>query len=263
MESDTARLDAELLLAEALGRDRTWLFTWPEYEIDGEQFEAFNRLLAQRIEGRPIAHILGRREFWGLDLECNEHSLIPRPETELLVEIALDLDLPTEARVLDLGTGTGAVALALASERPDWKITAVDFLPEALDLAKRNASKLDISSINWMQGVWFEPVADGERFDLIVSNPPYVEEDSPWLNQGDLRFEPRSALTAGEDGMRDLQVIIDEALGYLRGSGFLLLEHGNTQAQRVQNLLVSKGYQSVSSFQDLAKLDRVTLGRSH
>ena len=260
-ESDTARLDVELLLAEALGKNRTWLFTWPEHELDTKQLKEFNRLLSLRIQGRPIAHILGRREFWGLDLECNEHTLIPRPETELLVETALDLDLPSGARVLDLGTGTGAIALALASERPDWKITALDIVPEAIELAKRNAANLKVSSIHWCLSSWFEAVDKYQKFDLIVSNPPYVEENSPWLDIGDLRFEPRSALTAGVEGMLDLEFLVKGAVEYLAKGGFLLLEHSNTQAQSLEKLFISNGYNSVRRFQDLAKHDRVSIGQ--
>lgn len=257
--SDSARLDAELILAHVLGRSRTWLFTWPEYELDSEQGYQFEKLLQQRIVGKPIAHILGRREFWGLDFECNEHTLIPRPETEVLVETALSLDLPADARVLDLGTGTGAIALALQSERPRWQVTAVDLIPGAIELAQRNAESLDISSINWFQGSWFDALPIKTTFDLIVSNPPYVEGSSPYLEQGDLRFEPRSALVSGAEGMDDIQHIISAAKPYLVDSGCLLIEHGSIQGSLVEQKFAQEAYRSIVGFKDLAGLDRCTI----
>lgn len=257
--SDTARLDAELMLAHVLGRSRTWLFIWPEYELDAEQGSRFEELLQQRIVGKPIAHILGRREFWGLDLQCDEHTLIPRPETELLVETALSLDLPADARILDLGTGTGAIALALQSERPKWQVTAVDLIPGAIGLAQRNAESLGISRINWFQGSWFDALPIKTTFDLIVSNPPYVESSSPYLEQGDLRFEPRSALVSGTEGMDDIQQIISAAKPYLVDSGYLLIEHGSTQGALVEQNFAQEAYRSIVGFKDLAGLDRATI----
>lgn len=257
--SDSARLDVELILAHILDRDRSWLFTWPEYELSNDQFDHFQKLFSQRLNGKPIAYILGYREFWGLELQCNEHSLIPRPETELLVEIALDLPLPENAKVLDLGTGSGAIALALASEKPEWDIVAIERIPEALQLAQRNASRLKINRIEWLQGSWFEPLEKRSGFDLIVSNPPYVEENSAWLGQGDVRFEPRSALTAGNDGMEDIRTIISGAKNHLTSKGYLLLEHGFEQAALVSSELEKSGFEQIQLIQDLAGLDRATL----
>ena len=258
--SDSSRLDVELLLAHVLDCNRTWLFTWPEYELTDEQIKAFDELLNRRMIGEPIAYILKKREFWGLTFECNESTLIPRPDTELLIDTALSLDLPEKARVLDLGTGTGAIALALASEKPNWRISAVDISSNAIALAKRNAQSLKLESIDWYCGSWFEPIPDNSLFDLIISNPPYVEANSPWLHQGDVRFEPKTALTAGVDGMDDFQIIAREASIYLVKNGFLLLEHGFEQAELLTNLLHKQRFQSVQSLSDLAGLDRAVLG---
>ena len=257
--SSSPALDAELILASALGRDRTWLFTWPEYQPSFSQIDQFNQMLQRRVLGEPMAYILGEREFWGLSLECDPSTLIPRPDTELLVEIALGLGLTKEARILDLGTGTGAIALALASERPNWKISAVDLSTAAIDLAQRNAAKLGIGSVEWYRGSWFEPIEEGARFDLIISNPPYVEAGSPWLDRGDLRFEPRTALTSGLEGMDDISLIAKKAQTYLSPSAYLLFEHGFEQADKVKGLLQSQGYQSIKCFKDLSDLDRATL----
>ncbi len=259
--SDTPRLDAELILSEVLNKERVWLFTWPEHQLEIGQIAKFESLLAQRAEGKPVAHILGRREFWGLELDCNAHTLIPRPETELLVEMALSLNLPSSAAVLDLGTGTGAIALALKSERPHWQISAVDFVPEAIALARANADKLDISPIKWYLGSWFEPLPENSRFDLVVSNPPYVESDSPWLQKGDVRFEPLSALISGLDGMADIELIAQKAVGHLNPEGWLLVEHGYQQGDRVRHCLQRNGYRQIDLLRDLAGLDRATLAR--
>ena len=263
--SDSARLDAELLLAHVLDRNRTWLFTWPEFKPSTEQSQEFEELLLQRIAGKPIAYILGRREFWGLDFQCNEHTLIPRPETELLVETALSLGLSADASVLDLGTGTGANALALASERPGWNIVAVDAFSDAIKLAKGNASGLGITSVEWQLGSWFEPLSKNQTFDLIISNPPYVEESSPWLSKGDVRFEPRSALVAGQDGMEDIRRIIEGAPFHLKADGTLLLEHGYEQGELVRSAFSavssSSSFSPARTLQDLAGLDRATLAK--
>jgi|TARA_B110000483_G_scaffold216241_1_gene267566 release factor glutamine methyltransferase len=262
IDSDSPRLDAELIWAQVLGRDRTWLFTWPDYQPNAEEILESQHLISRRTEGEPIAYILSRREFWGLSLECDSSTLIPRPETELLVEKALNLDLHESARVLDLGTGNGAIALALAVERPNWNICAVELSDPAIELAQRNAQNLNISSVDWLQGSWFEPIAEKAQFDLIISNPPYVEENSSWLEEGDVRFEPRTALTAGVDGMQDIELIAKLSQGYLANGGYILIEHGFNQFEKVFSELVKLGYQSVQGFKDLAGLDRAVLARA-
>ncbi len=261
-DSDSARLDAELIWAHVLGRDRTWLFTWPEYQPSSEEISEFQKLIARRIEGEPIAYILSRREFWGLSLECNASTLIPRPETELLVERALSLDLPDCAKILDLGTGTGAIALALALERPSWDITAVELSESAFELAQSNARNLNILSVDWLQGSWFEPIGNDTLFDLIITNPPYVEEHSPCLKEGDVRFEPRTALTAGRDGMQDIKLIAEFAIDYLVDGGYLLIEHGFNQKNSVSSELEKHRYLSVNGLKDLSGLDRAVLARA-
>lgn len=258
--SDSARLDVELMLAHILDRNRTWLFTWPEYELTSRERCQFEDLLQQRIAGKPIAHILGKREFWGLDIQCDKHTLIPRPETELIVETALSLNLPKQAKVLDLGTGTGAIALALASEKPHWEIIGIDKIPEAVYLAQSNAGSLNISNVDWYLGSWFEPLSKHQVFDLIVSNPPYVEENSPWLLRGDVRFEPHSALTSGSDGLKDIRQIVDQSAQHLQPEGVLIVEHGFDQAKAVSKIFSSAGFRSTDLIKDYAGLDRITLG---
>ena len=201
-DSPSARLDAELLLAAALGKPRSFLRTWPERVVDREVRERFEGWLARRRAGEPVAYILGRQGFWSLDLEVAPHTLIPRPDTELLVETALQLLPASPARVLDLGTGTGAIALALACERLSWQVSGVDRIPEAVALAERNRERLRLANVGFRQSHWFSAL-EGERFALIVGNPPYIPGSDPHLQQGDVRFEPKSALVAGHDGLDD------------------------------------------------------------
>lgn len=258
--SDTARLDTELLLAEAIGKDRTYLYTWPEKELSDDQLSRFDFAFQRRLKGEPVAYILGYQDFWSLRLKVSPATLIPRPETELLVEKVLELLPRTTASVADLGTGTGAIALALASEQPHWQIKAVDKVNSAVELAELNRAELGFANVEVLQGSWCEPLAD-RAFDVIVSNPPYIDEKDEHLSQGDVRFEPATALVAGEQGLADIDAIAHQAIGCLKPNGWLLLEHGCQQAAAVRRLLSEKGYQSVSSLQDLAGLDRVTLGQ--
>lgn len=259
-DSPTPRLDAELLLAAALGKPRSYLRTWPEREPDAAQQACFAESLARRRAGEPVAYILGRQGFWSLDLEVAPHTLIPRPDTELLVETALDLLPATPLAALDLGTGSGAIALALASERPAWRLTGVDRVEEAVALAERNRQRLQLNNAGFVHGHWFSALA-GRRYGLILSNPPYIRADDQHLREGDVRFEPSSALVAGRDGLDDIRAIIRAAPAHLQPGGWLLLEHGFDQAEAVRALLAAAGFNEVHSRRDLAGHERIGLGR--
>ena len=259
-DSPTERLDAELLLAAAIGKPRSYLHTWPERIVSSEAAQTFADYLARRRDGEPVAYILGQQGFWKLDLEVAPHTLIPRPDTELLVEAALELVPASPARVLDLGTGTGAIALALASECPAWQVTAVDRIDEAVALAERNRQRLRLENVQVRASHWFDGL-DGLHFDLILSNPPYIAAEDPHLVAGDVRFEPSSALVAGSDGLDDLRTIIAQAPGYLLPRGWLLLEHGYDQAEAVRSLLAEHGFVEVASRRDLGGHERISLGR--
>ena len=259
-DSPTPRLDAELLLAQALGKSRGYLHTWPEREPEASQLERFQAALARRRAGEPVAYILGRQGFWSLDLDVASHTLIPRPDTELLVETALALLPATPLQVLDLGTGTGAIALALACERPAWQVTGVDRVPEAVALAQGNGTRLQLANARFAESCWFSALA-GQRFQLIVSNPPYIAAADPHLNQGDVRFEPSSALVAGIDGLDDIRLIIEQAPEHLLAGGWLLLEHGFDQAEAVREFLGQRGFAAVDSRRDLGGHQRISLGQ--
>ncbi len=259
-DSPTPRLDAELLLAHVLGKSRSYLHTWPERELEAEQLERYQAMLVRRQAGEPVAYILGQQGFWSLELEVASHTLIPRPDTELLVETVLALLPATPAALLDLGTGTGAIALALASERPAWRLTGVDRVPEAVALAERNRVRLKLSNANFVASHWFSALA-GQRYQLIVSNPPYIASDDRHLAEGDVRFEPSSALVAGADGLDDIRLIIVQAPDYLEAGGWLLLEHGFDQAAAVRELLSARGFGAVESRRDLGGHERISLGR--
>ncbi len=259
-DSPTPRLDAELLLAAALGKPRSYLRTWPERELDGEQLASFLANLQRRRQGEPVAYILGHQGFWSLDLEVAPHTLIPRPDTELLVEAALELLPATPLAALDLGTGTGAIALALACERPAWQVTGVDRVEEAVALAERNRQRLKLDNARFVRSHWFSALA-GQRYGLILSNPPYIRADDQHLDQGDVRFEPSSALVAGRDGLDDIRAIIRAAPQHLLAGGWLLLEHGFDQAEDVRSLLRDGGFAEVASRRDLGGHERISLGR--
>ncbi|MCK4866267.1 MAG: peptide chain release factor N(5)-glutamine methyltransferase [Gammaproteobacteria bacterium] len=258
--SDSARLDVELLLCATLKKDHSFLRAWPEHELNQQQLKSFQEKLKQRLEGEPIAHILGERGFWSLNLTVTADTLIPRPDTERLVELALDI-IPETAqwKILDLGTGTGAIALSLAKEKPNCFITATDQSFAALNIAKQNALKNQISNIEFIQSDWFEEL-ENKQFNMIVSNPPYIKESDPHLNQGDVRFEPRSALTSGADGLDDIRRIIKGSLEYLNKGGALLIEHGYDQADEVCNLLKASHFTKVSDFKDDNDNPRVAIG---
>lgn len=260
LPGDSPLRDAEILLGHCLDKSRTWLYTWPDAEISEAGAEAFRQLLARREQGEPVAYLTGHREFWSLDLAVAPSTLIPRPETETLVEWSLELALPERASVIDLGTGTGAIALALASERPDWRITGVDFSAAAVALARENQQRCALSNASFCQSDWFAALQQ-QCFDLVVSNPPYVEEGDEHLKQGDLRFEPHTALVAGQGGLADIAHIVSTAPEHLQAGGWLLLEHGCEQGMQVRNLLQQCGYAEVMTRTDLAGQARVTGGQ--
>ncbi len=255
-----ARHEAECLLLHALGRDRAWLFAHGDEPLAGSAAAVFEALLARRLAGEPVAYLVGRRGFWTLDLRVSPATLIPRPETERLVELALER-LPDGRllRVADLGTGTGAIALALASERPQAQVLATDTSADALAVARANARDHGIANVAFRQGSWCAPLA-GERFDLIASNPPYIAEGDPHLAQGDLRFEPAAALASGADGLEAIRMIVADAPRHLHTGGWLLLEHGWDQGDAVRALLEGAGFADVATATDLEARDRVTLG---
>ena len=258
---DTAALDAEVLLARVLGKPRSHLRARPEQRLQQLQQQHFFDLIRRRAAGEPIAYLTGHREFWSLDLMVNPHTLIPRPETELLVEIALaHIPLPQEALIADLGTGSGAIALAVACERPLCRVIATDIDPEALRVARANGERLNIRNVEFREGAWFAPFSD-ERFDVIVSNPPYVAEHDPHLEEGDLPAEPRRALVAGPTGLEMIGAIVGEAPRFLRDQGWLLLEHGYQQAEATAALLREAGYRRIQTWRDAADHERVSGGQ--
>lgn len=252
--------ESQILLAFSLGKDRSWLYAWPEKQLDKDQISAFNQLLTKRAKGTPIAYITGKKEFWSLELDVNEHTLIPRPDTEILIETVLDLYPQESISVLDMGTGSGAIALALASEKPNWKITASDQSNEALTVAKSNAEKLSLT-VNFVQGSWFQALTDSQQFDLIVSNPPYIEDQDPHLVTGDLRYEPNTALASGKDGLTDIRHIISHCANHLKPTGRLILEHGYQQANDVITLLTQAGMTNTFVQHDLAGHERISGGQ--
>lgn len=258
--SDTSRLDAEVLLAWVCQVDRTWLYTWGDRRLSADQSSRFGELVARREQGWPVSYLTGYREFWGLELSTAPSTLIPRPDTERLVEAALAVAGAGPGALLDLGTGTGAVALAFASERPQWRVIGVDLLPEAVALAQANAERLGIANAEFLRGDWFAGL-DGRRFEVIVSNPPYIADDDPHLARGDLRFEPRSALVASAQGMAALELLVDRAPRYLQAGGWLWLEHGFEQAAAVRERLGWAGFAKVESHRDLGGRERVSGGQ--
>lgn len=259
--SDTPRLDAEVLLAAAIDRPRSHLYAWPEQIPEPAQTARFAAYLERRLMGEPVAYLLGWREFWSLELGVTPDTLIPRPETELLVELVLArLPADRSLAIADLGTGSGAIALALAKERPRAQIVATDRSAATLAVARDNAIRLHIANVEFREGDWCTPLA-GEHFDLIVSNPPYVATtDSRW-REGELRFEPSGALVAGEDGLDAIRAIIIQAPDYLAPGGWLLLEHGYDQGETVPALLRRRGFTEVTDHRDAAGVSRSSCGR--
>lgn len=257
---ESPRRDAEILLEHVTGKARTFLLAFGETELTADQQAQLEVLLARRKTGEPVAHLVGEREFWSLPLYVSAATLIPRPDTECLVEQALARLPAAPARILDLGTGTGAIALALASERPDCQVTAVDVMPDAVALAQRNLERLGLKNVTVQQSSWFAALAD-QQFETIVSNPPYIDECDPHLGEGDVRFEPRSALVAADQGLADLSHIIIQSRQHLVSGGWLLLEHGWTQGEAVRALFQQAGYQQVETCRDYGGNERLTLGK--
>ncbi|MDB6062594.1 MAG: prmC [Verrucomicrobiaceae bacterium] len=259
-DSDSAALDAELLLCHCLQKERAYLYTWPELDIDSATEKLFRELIERRVRGEPVAYLLGYRDFWSFSLAVNNSTLIPRPDTERLVEVALELLKQKDAAVLDLGTGTGAIALALAKENPAWQLTAVDVNAAAVELAQHNARALALENAKIFESDWFEKIPL-QPFDLIVSNPPYIDGDDPHLTQGDVRFEPRRALVAEKNGLAAIAQIIADAQPYLKSNAWLLFEHGFEQAPAVRTLLSQHAFDTISTWSDLGGHERVTGGR--
>jgi release factor glutamine methyltransferase len=294
IEEEIAKLEVQFLLQHVLNVNRAWLIAHENDVLQPNIHEVFEALLNRRLSGEPMAYILGSREFYGLDLLVTPDTLIPRPDTETLVEAALAKIPPSEInqnpsfrqksessvflpcsstpldsdfcrndnlRVLDLGTGTGAIALALAKNRPQASVTAVDASEAALNIAKKNAQNLSINNIEFVLSNWFESLTN-QRFDVIVSNPPYIEKQDLHLTQGDLRFEPISALASGADGLDDIRQIINDCLIYLNPQGWLMLEHGYNQASQVADLMADAGLTNIETIKDLGNNDRVTIGKN-
>lgn len=257
---ESPRADADALLCHLLDCRRSYLMTWPEHELDAAQQATLAGWLARRLNGEPIAHLIGEREFWSLPLKVSPATLIPRPDTEVLVEQALARLPGGPCALLDLGTGTGAIALALKSERPDADVWAVDRMPAAAALARTNSAAMGLP-IEVRDGSWFAPLSDAPRFAMIVSNPPYIDGTDPHLHEGDVRFEPRSALVAEEQGLADIRLIVTQAPAHLVPGGWLLLEHGWDQGEAVRQLLLQQGYVQVETVRDYGDNERVTLGR--
>lgn len=255
------RVDARMLLQHVLNVDQAFLLTYPDQVLAPPQIEDFSRLVKRRIDGLPIAYLTGERAFYDLTFKVTEAVLIPRPETELLVELALErIPVDQPLRVLDLGTGSGAIAITLAKHRPQTQVVAVDVSADALAVSRWNAKNLQVDNLSWVMGSWFDELST-QKFDLIISNPPYVAENDPHLRQGDLRFEPQIALSAGDSGMACIRHIIEVAPKYLVNGGWLFLEHGYDQADECRQLLQRVDFSNICSYPDLAGIMRVSGGQ--
>ena len=262
INSDSSRLDAELLIAKALGKTRSFLYSYPEFMLSGKTLDLANHLISLRCDGRPIAYILEKKEFWNFELYVNDSVLIPRPETELLIEFLLTLDMPKKIDIADLGTGSGAIAIALALERKDWNITAVDCSDSALNIARRNISKIigeKKSSICLMKSNWLSDLK-GFLFEVIISNPPYINIADNYLKQGDVSFEPKNALVSSMMGLYDIKSIVEQSRNHLKNNGRLIIEHGFNQEEAVGKIFSSNNFNQVRCYKDLNGLPRFTTG---
>jgi release factor glutamine methyltransferase len=257
--SKTPRLDLEILLREVLQKPRSFLFANPDHELSKEEEDFFQELYLRRRKGEPIAYILGKKEFWSREFAVNNKVLIPRPETELLIEIILQDFKKEKANIADLGTGSGVIALTLACERPSWNVVATDICADALQVASYNAMQIGVQNIEFYRGSWCEALPK-RKFDLIVSNPPYGQKSNPILQQEDVRFEPQDAVTPGEDGLIAFRQIVEQAKDKLNEGGLLLFEFGYDQSEQIQVLLCEHGYQDITVHKDLAGIDRAIKG---
>ncbi len=258
--SPTPQLDAEILFAYALKKQRAFLYAYGDDILADETLERIEALISERLRGVPIAYLVKEREFWSLSFHVTPHTLIPRPETELLIELALNLYGAHETcSVLELGTGTGAISIALATEKPHWQLITSDQSINALAVAEKNIKRHHVKNITLIHSNWFDQIPDA-AFDLIISNPPYLADDDPHQHQGDLRFEPKEALISDENGLSDLNIIIQESIKYLKQDGLLLLEHGYNQRKAVMDKLSLTGYKNVRCWQDTNNNDRVSTG---
>ncbi|MCC4265392.1 peptide chain release factor N(5)-glutamine methyltransferase [Oceanimonas baumannii] len=256
---ESPALDADVLLCHVLNKPRSFLLAWPEFDVSARQQAELATLISRRRAGEPVAHLTGQREFWTLMLEVTPDTLIPRPDTEILVEAVLARLPGRPARVVDLGTGTGAIALSIKSERPADTVLAVEFNPQAAALARRNAARLELE-VEVREGSWLTPLA-GLTFDMIVSNPPYIDAADPHLAEGDVRFEPLSALVADDAGLADIRHIAGSAPAHLVAGGWLLVEHGWQQGEAVHSVFTDNGFEQVTTLRDYGGQDRVTLGQ--
>jgi release factor glutamine methyltransferase len=260
-ESDSAALDAEVLLCLVLEKQRSYLRAWPDLNLPADLAMQFWALIEQRKQGTPIAYLTGSREFWSRDFLVTPDVLIPRADTELLIEQCLALiPIDKPCKIIDLGTGSGIIAITLAAERPLAELTGTDLSLAALAIAKANAAKHQIHNVKFFQSNWFASIPDG-TYQLIVSNPPYIAEDDVHLQLGDLRFEPRTALSATESGLADIRIIANQAYNRLDNGGYLLVEHGYDQQQAAERIFNDCHYQQVQTIPDLAGLPRVTYGQ--
>lgn len=258
--SSSAQLDAEVLLAHCLGKDRSYLLTWPERPLSETELDCFHGLVRRRLQPQPVAYLLGQREFYSLELNTTPATLVPRPETELLVDSVLQkIEGLASPQVLELGTGTGAIAVAIKQHAPQCRVVATDMHTEALVVAQSNAQKHHVQ-IEFVESDWFQHLPQ-QCFDIIVSNPPYIAADDPYLRQGDLPAEPQSALCSGESGLEALQTIISGASHYLKAGGWIILEHGYAQAEAVAQLLSNAGFEQIELFRDFNDLPRMSIAR--
>lgn len=256
--SPSALLDAQVLLSLVLQCNSAHLAAWPEKEISEEQESLYQQLIRQRLQGLPVAHLTGQREFWSLDFAVNDSTLIPRPETETLIEYILTgFSHREDIKLLDMGTGTGAIAISIAKEKPAWTITACDVSEEAIKLARQNSAHHQTGNISFIQSDWFKNITATD-FDIIVSNPPYIASDDPHLRQGDVRFEPLSALTSGPEGMDDIEYLCSHAAEHLNIDGWLIIEHGYNQAQQVSDCFAKNGFREIEQQRDLSGHTRMT-----